>query len=321
MKNLFLSRADFEKASKSSDLRDFILFLENTTYRADSTKEATIYEVEGVLFRNLLSLSEKIMSFVDEDIICFLKKRFMKYEVIAMEGVINSRLEDRQLYDFALSRDVKGIVEKAKDMEEFVAMLKDTRYGNTIVAVADDFRETGSAPILNLALERAYLNELWLSIGELPGSDRKMAREFIGIEMDTMNILTILRNSDPHQREKFIIPHYYLLREEKVKKCIKSSETTEVVAMLSTGPYRDLCKDIKGYEDSGSLLPVELNVKRYILNKSKAALSALSEDPMGIGMILAFLKLKEIEFENLRAIAVGVGNNLPPEEIRGMLVF
>lgn len=327
MKNLFIGRRDLEEASRITNLRDFILFLENTPYTVESTTEASIYGIEEILLRNLLSISEKIMNFirvmgfVHEDIAYFLGKRFVKYEVIAIEGIINSGLENRGIYDFALSRDLRNSVGKAKDMEEFVTMLEDTRYRNAIMDVMDDYRKTESALILNLALERAYLSELWLSIEGLPKSDREMARELTGIEIDAVNILTLLRIRDPYQRRRFIIPYYCNLKERHMARCIKSTKTADIVTMLFRSPYRDLCKEIGRSEEKGSLLPVELGLRRYSLNKSKTALSALSGDPFGIGAILAFLKMKEIEFENLRAIAVGIENKLPFEEIRELLVY
>jgi V/A-type H+-transporting ATPase subunit C len=154
----------------------------------------------------------------------------------------------------------------------------------------------------------------------LKGRDKEIAKQLIGIEIDAMNIMILLRTI--HWRGKIdpdlIIPYFYHLSEKLVNECAKCDSLEDVITKLSKTPYgKILNQSLENYRQKRSLLSFELSLKKYCLEKNE---NFLRGDPFQIGTLLGYLKLKEVEIENLRAIAVGIENKLPEEEIEKLIL-
>ena len=133
-----------------------------------------------------------------------------------------------------------------------------------------------------------------------------------------MNILTLLRTLGKEQPEKYLLPCYYKLRKDYLERCLKSKTISELVGKLSESNYgKILTGALPEYEKTNSLLPFEIKLKRHVLERNKLALQG---DPFHLGTLLGYLKLKELEVENLRIIAVGVFHGFAEEEITNLLV-
>jgi vacuolar-type H+-ATPase subunit C/Vma6 len=73
---------------------------------------------------------------------------------------------------------------------------------------------------------------------------------------------------------------------------------------------------MKVYAQSGRLSDLE---KRFQHFQKQWLVSQIAKDPLGIGVLLGFLALKENEVSNIRWISNGISMDLNPDVIRADL--
>jgi V/A-type H+-transporting ATPase subunit C len=71
------------------------------------------------------------------------------------------------------------------------------------------------------------------------------------------------------------------------------------------------------YEKTNSLLSLEKALDEFIL---RTGWDISMKHPFGIGPLMGFLSLKEVEMRNVRALAVAKEANLNHDDIRSLMV-
>ncbi len=177
---------------------------------------------------------------------------------------------------------------------------------------------------LELALDRAFYTYLWDSISNLAKGDRKWAYKLLGMRIDLLNLLTILRGvnlgMDASTLEQLVIPvNYTYNMKNNLAQAMTSSTLLEVLRFLSVRPYVGLCNRIREIiEDDRSLVEVEQLVDIYLAHQDSKVFIGY---PFHIGTVLAFLNIFYVEVRNLKTIFVGKIDGVPVEKIRKFLIF
>jgi vacuolar-type H+-ATPase subunit C/Vma6 len=166
-------------------------------------------------------------------------------------------------------------------------------------------------------LNRCYFLKLWSSIDTLSRKDAVYARRLIGTEIEVINILTLFRSAvHGYDASRFIIPVNYRIGD--IINSLHGASLQGIVSALSDTPYGEAVSDgFRCYEESNSLLKLEMNLKKQLLREHKRVFWGY---PFHIGILLGFLKLKEYEVRNLITILVGIKYDLSVEE-RGCLLI
>ena len=92
----------------------------------------------------------------------------------------------------------------------------------------------------------------------------------------------------------------------------------DILSALEKSKYGRIIRDaIKKFNESRSLIPIEMSLYRYLLGKS---MLLQHQHPLSVDIILGYMFAKEIEARNLRVIAKGKQLSLPNEFIESQLV-
>jgi len=325
MKSHLLDRKDFERACRIDSLSSFVGFLEDNGYVNLLDIKETEYTqnlIEENLLMHLIDNSKKIYELSHKRARNFMYERIMRHEINAIKWIINSKPQDRYSFRIALSDELKDMFSKLKDsvdIENIVDAFNGTRYETILNDALERYKKTNLIFTINIALDKYHFEKLFESMRTLNSNDRRIAAEIIGIEVDTINIMTVLRTRGMKNAEDYIIPHYHHLNNDILMDCMKSRDVDGIVERLSETAYSDVMKrGFNEYKKINSLFAFEKALKENFILFNKIL---LTRRIFMISTLLTFLNLKENEIENLRKIAVGINNQLTEKEIEDIIIY
>lgn len=153
------------------------------------------------------------------------------------------------------------------------------------------------------------------------GRDRNSSLPIVGTSIDLLNLTVTLRSNligITNIRDHLVATGWKL--DERTLISLSSAE--DFIQALDQAAtlrhYRSLLNGARQkYEESKSLAFLELATRKHLVDVSR---EVLLKFPNSIGVVLAFLTLKENEARNIAAIVSGVGAGLKPETIRPLLI-
>lgn len=155
---------------------------------------------------------------------------------------------------------------------------------------------------------------------KLHGRDRASCREIVGASLDILNLSISLRSKliGLTGIKLHLVPTYWKLREKQLEQILSAEDVpTALDKAASLRAYRSLLSGARQrYDETKSLSFIEIASRKYM---SELARKILLGFPYTIGVVLAFLVLKENEAHNLAAVVSGVGAGLRPEQIRALI--
>ncbi len=155
---------------------------------------------------------------------------------------------------------------------------------------------------------------------KLKGADMKNCLPIVGSAVDIANVLIILRskligvtNVRPH-----LIAARWKLDQTSIEQLIAMQDVPQALDfMASHYYYRTIFSGARQkYEDDKSLAFLEIRLRQHQLHLSKRIFLGF---PYSVGIVLAFLILKENEARNLAGIFSGVDTGLEPDKIRSLI--
>ncbi len=151
----------------------------------------------------------------------------------------------------------------------------------------------------------------------LHGRDRASCLPILGTSIDFLNLSIILRSKliGVSNIRDHLIPVQWKLGKSALGELASSEDVLQALDRASSlSHYHGLLSAARQqYEESKSLAFIELAVRKHMVDLSREILLGF---PYTIGVVLAFLVLKENEARNLAAVVSGVGAGLRPEQIR-----
>lgn len=327
LRSFMLKEEDIRALASSKNLQEYTSLLEHTSYKQDIGKisEPTVARIESALLTNLVKTNRLAIEIAPRSAYSFFDKFNDVYEIEFVKLVLNDYEagrsgcgeRDYSIYNPILSPEMKKYakeVAEAKNRTEAIELLKRTRYSFINKLPAEEVRYSGQVSSL---LDKKYYEDLWSAVGGLSSNDAPYARRLIGTEIDVVNILTLMRSAITSSKAgKYLINGGFRLADKAPN--LAGRDLQETVAALSDTYYRDLVSEgFRSYEKEKSLIRLELSFRKYILGEYRRVFKG---SPFHIGVLLGFLKLKEYELKNLRAIAVAVDNGLAPKDIMEMVI-
>lgn len=314
--------------ASAKNLEEYVGLLEHSAYKKEISRitKLDIPSIENLLLLSFINQSIRTLDIAPKYTRKFFEALTLIHEIELLKMVLN-RFDDPEAlktdldystYNPVLSLEMKSFLKAvgdAKTKEEAVKLLSNTRYRFISEMPLEDIRKPG---YISSTLDRYYFDNLWKSTHTLIGKDADYAKKLINYEVEMMNLMIILRSKIygfPHER--FLIPSEYGINKKLLKSAGK--EMKEIVSELSSTQYAEILEEgIKKYEKEKSLLKLELTLRKNLLNEYK---KTFKEGSASIGVLLSFLKLKEYELKNVRAIAVAVENGLSHKDIMELVVL
>ena len=316
--------------------------LVETSYRDEILnvlpQETNSNSLEEAILENYAQTMKKLIQFSSGDLKKLLLVFVRKIETSNIKSLLRAKKVDISLDEAIkniipigiLSKDrCREILSTSKTIQDVVEHLFDTEYGVIIQSVLTEIKNSNSFLPIELALDQAIYNEIYKVVKKLKGLDKKIAKNVMGIEIDSINIKIILRgksrNIPKEVIKKYLLPSFFIRKKTFLKGLEKSDAKGLIEFLMSTknvanNPYygnifgQILEKNnlsiaqIEHYLEKASLR-VSLDIQKKYLKYYNAS------------SILVFLNLKRIEIKNLRCIIVGSKRKVQSSEVKSLLIL
>lgn len=155
---------------------------------------------------------------------------------------------------------------------------------------------------------------------KLSGLDRENCLPIAGSAIDIANLTIIVRSKiiGASGVKDHLIPSHWKLNQRAIDQLLAATDASQALDAVASHEYysRILSGARQKYEESKSLSFIEVALRQYQLDLGRRIFLRF---PYSVGIMLAFLILKENEARNLAAILAGVSAGLPTDELRSLL--
>ncbi len=157
---------------------------------------------------------------------------------------------------------------------------------------------------------------------KLSGPDRENCLPVAGSAIDIANLTIIIRSKliGASGVRDHLIPSHWKLNQRVIDQLLAATDAAQALDAVASHEYygRLLSGSRQKYEESKSLSFMEIALRRHHLDLSRRLFLGF---PYSVGIVLAFLILKENEARNLAAVLAGVAAGLPTDELRSLLAI
>ena len=326
-------RARFADVLDAGDIRalieaegwdEFISTLMNTPYGKVATGAGDARELERALKQELTAQYMMIMRSVTEKRLRnFFHHFFRRLEVENLKAII--RLKARRHAGEPLMYPVddyfkRGITMLAREditIDALFDRLKEP-YKSVLSAHMAHMRKNGDTLPLERALDKEIFTAIFESARRLHGDDRRIVREIVGLEVDIANVIAFLRCKQEDTTAD-LLPFAFSLPFEKLRDAAFAEDIPSSIRSLPDGIIRrSLERAIPDYESEHSLLPFEKELRKMFYERVKSIIRGY---PINIGTIIGFLYVKEIEIQNICAIAIGKEHEMPADNLMKLVLM
>jgi len=320
-----LKKEDFQILAESRDLDELMIRIKNTVYAdavAEVEKPYTSQNIESALRSHLADIHYGIsktagggildayyLKFIISNLKQILKGKVLGKSQEEIETHINLHAEE-----LIKQRDIviKALV--AKDLEETVANLNQTEFGEDIAKAAALYADKKSLQIFDTYFDKILMSRLVkaLKSGDIDAS------KLVSMDIDFYNILSVIRGKfwglDEQQIQDLII--------------IQSPAAKELLLrMMSVGTIRDAFNELSNtkYRD---LIPQSENELDAIAEFERSFELAIYQSSLNsftkmfsLATTVGITKLTAFEVRNLAAIAYAVEQKIPTETTMSKLIL
>ncbi len=293
---------DFFSRLSGTDFNGFLDILEKTEY-ADLIKgreSITPEEFEVSCIKADREKIKKISSFFlsknEKRIILLLDERYM---VEQLKFALRLWKRKQQSFQSQYRGEFSHIF-NAKTIDEVQDLLEESGYASAVGNAKEMYEKTGSLYMVEVLIDRQYFEKLQDAIGRLSSTDRIIARNIIGAEIDRENLLWLGRillyysGKIPSEMAGFI-PGGATLSEKDLRKLMSQSMTSSVELKLPQR-YLEIIEKLPE-----NLADIDRILEGIIIHQIK---KALVEKPFSIGIPLGYIFLKLRETRRLVSVFV-----------------
>ncbi len=201
-----------------------------------------------------------------------------------------------------------------------VELLRGTPYHTTLAYAMERFNTEQSLFPLEVALDLDYWRRIWKDINDLPKDDREWAARIVGLLLDVNNLMWAIRYRVYYKLSEeeiinYTLPLGYHVRPQDVTAVATGADIAQVVSRL----YPKITDVPVLLTDPRKGLPeLEVQLLRSVREQCREAMVGY---PFHIGVILAFLILKQFEIKDLTVLVEAKASRTPVEGFRPYLII
>ena len=320
-----LKKEDFQTLAESRDLDELMTRIKNTVY-ADAVvgveKPYTSQNIESALRSHLADIHYGIsktagggildayyLKFIISNLKQILKGKALGKSQEEIETHINLHAEE-----LIKQRDIviKALV--AKDLEEAVANLNQTEFGEDIAKAAALYADKKSLQIFDTYFDKILMSRLVkaLKSGDIDAS------KLVSMDIDFYNILSVIRGKfwglDEQQIQDLIIIQSPAAK-ELLLRMMSVGTIRDAFNELSNTKYRDLIPQSENELDAIAEFERSFELKIY-----QSSLNSFTK-MFSLATTVGITKLTAFEVRNLAAIGYAVEQKIPTETTMSKLIL
>ena len=320
-----LKKEDFQTLAESRDLDELMIRIKNTVYAdavAEVEKPYTSQNIESALRSHLADIHYEIsktagggildayyLKFIISNLKQILKGKVLGKSQEEIETHINLHAEE-----LIKQRDIviKALV--AKDLEETVANLSQTEFGEDIAKAAALYADKKSLQIFDTYFDKILMSRLVkaLKSGDIDAS------KLVSMDIDFYNILSVIRGKfwglDEQQIQDLIIIQSPAAK-ELLLRMMSVGTIRDAFNELSNTKYRDLIPQSENELDS--IAEFERSFELAIYQSSLNSFTKM----FSLATTVGITKLTAFEVRNLAAIGYAVEQKIPTETTMSKLIL
>ncbi|MFZ8907724.1 MAG: V0D/AC39 family V-type ATPase subunit [Nitrosopumilaceae archaeon] len=323
-----LKKADFQTLAESRDLEELMTRIKNTIYAesvSDVQKPYTSQKIENALRGHLADVHYSIaklsgdksifnayfLKFIISNLKSVLKGKVLGKSQEEMEAHINLHAEE-----LIKQRDivVKALV--AKDLEETVASLNSSQFGEEITKAVTLYNEKKNMQIFDIYFDKILYQELGRAI---KNSRAREVIKLIGMEIDFYNLLSAIRGKfwglEEEQIQDLIASTTPTASRDLISRMIGAASIKDAFNELASTRYKNLIPEADNELDAISEFERKFELEMY-----QSSLRSFTK-MFSFATIIGITKLTAYEVRNLSAIAYAVEQKIPTETTMSKLIL
>jgi V/A-type H+-transporting ATPase subunit C len=330
-----IERDDYNRLA-SMDLVSIARYMGESQYRREISelagKMTGVNLIEAATYLNLASTYAQVMEFFKGEDRKLLGYYLNELDIQNLKTIIRGKfrnVDDEEIMsDLIPGGDFTGRYmdrwKGAADIPELVSSLEGTRYFRDLNSALASEPELLTTARLEDYLDRAHYTHVLDSLtGTSPST--KLFRDFIRREIDTRNVITLLRVKFAFDYQKvelspdvIFIPGGRELDMKMLTSLYGISDQGQLLTALEKFSFRDV---IAAHATTALSAQSPLDIIRDLETHHRKGTSSFAvRNPLSILPIINYLMLKKNEVFNLRLIARGKEMGMPPEKIRELIV-
>ena len=321
-----LSRSDLQAFAESRDLDELVTRVKNTTYSeavAKISKPLTSEKLESALRSHLADVHFSIAKTAGDKVLDAYYLKFITWNLkLILKGKILGKTQEEleakinlHAEELIKQRDIilKALV--AKDLEETVASLNNTIFGEDVAKAVSLYNETKNLQVIDTYFDKVLMKQLSRSL-QL-SNDRDLSR-LVTMDIDFYNLLSVLRGKfwglDEQQIQDLIVAHTPSAPKELLGRMMNAGTLKDAFNELSGTRYKDLIPQQENEIDAIS--EFERAFEMQIYKNASTSFTKMFSSGTSVGIT----KLTGYEIRNIAAIAFAVEQKIPAQTTMSKLI-
>ena len=321
-----LSKSDLQAFAESRDLDELVTRVKNTAYSeavAKISKPLTSEKLESALRSHLADVHFSIAKTAGDKVLDAYYLKFITWNLkLILKGKILGKTQEEleskinlHAEELIKQRDVilKALV--AKDLEETVASLNNTIFGEDVAKAVSLYNETKNLQVIDTYFDKVLMKQLSRSL-QL-SNDRDLSR-LVTMDIDFYNILSVLRGKfwglDEQQIQDLIVSYAPSAPKELLGRMMNAGTLKDAFNELSGTRYKDLIPQQENEIDAISEFERAFEMQIY-----KNAITSFTK-MFSSGTSVGITKLTGYEIRNIAAIAFAVEQKIPAQTTMSKLI-
>lgn len=323
-----LGKEDYQTLAESRNLDELITRLRNTKYESvitDTPKPYTAHGIESVIRGHLASLHYGIartagkspildayyMRFIVTNLKAILKGKVLGKAQEDIESYINLRAEE-----LLKQRDIviKALV--AKDLEEAVASLSSTKFGEDVSRAAAAYAEVGNVQVFDTYFDKIVYQHLGRALRK--SRDWNVIK-IVSPDIDSYNLLSVIRGKfwglDESIMEDLVVTPTSSAPKDLLSKMMVAGTVRDALNEVSNSRYKHLIPQVENEMDA--VAEFERALEREIYAASIKSFTKM----FSFATIIGITKLTGYEIRNLAAISFAVEQSIDPKIVMSKLIL
>jgi len=324
-----LTKSELHTLAEARDMDELVTRMKNTIYLeafAKLSKPYTAEKIEGALKEYLVNAHAKMVNitggagilnayfvkYITWDLKIILKGKALGKSYEELLPKVNLRAEE-----LVGRRDVVVKALVAKNIEEAVAALSSSEFGEDAAKAAAIYKEKGDLRIFDTYLDHVFYHDLGRAM--TAESQSPDVKKVASTDIDSYNVLAVLRGKfwglGSNDINDLIVTTTPKITRDILEKMINSEKTSEALAELSNTVYDSIIPQ-SAPNDIDAIMQLESGFEAIGLKRVIGSFRTM----FSVGIMLGALKLMMVEVRNLSAIASGIEQNVPTETIVSRLI-
>jgi len=329
MKGRILTRNELQTLAEARDIEELVTRMKNTVYLdalSRLTKPYNAEKIEGALREHLVNNHVKMVSIAGGSGV--LNAYFVKYITWNLKLILKGKALGKSYEELVPKinlraeelvgrRDtmVKALV--AKNLEEAVAALAGSEFGEDAAKAAAAYKDKGDLRLFDTYIDHVFYRDLGKAL--TIESQSPEVKNIVASDIDSYNILAVLRgkywNLSQNDIDDLIVATTSKVPKDTLQKMINIEKVSEAIMELGNTVYKDIIPQ-SSTNDINAIMQLEASFESLQLKRVISSFRTM----FNVGIMVAALKLMMIEVRNLAAIASGVEQKVPAESIMTNLV-